>query len=127
MAHLLGASRHAFLAGKYLLTASGLPFLVVFKNYRLFGTRFREGYLFPGVHRALPHLALLPVEHDQMGFWHQAVLALLFWFSVARVGSFFNVCVYRLPRGLSILRPRSRCPRCRRRFAYVTMFRFLAG
>ena len=47
MAHLLGRGQHAFLAGKYLLTAAGLPFLVVFKNYRLFGTRFRIGYLFP--------------------------------------------------------------------------------
>jgi hypothetical protein len=47
LAHLLGRGHHAFLAAKYILTASGLPFLVVFKNYRLFGTRFRAGYLFP--------------------------------------------------------------------------------
>lgn len=47
MAILLGRSRHAFLVGKYILTAAGLPFLVVFKSYRLFGTRFRVGYLFP--------------------------------------------------------------------------------
>jgi Domain of unknown function (DUF5658) len=47
MAHLLGRGHHAFLAGKYILTAAGLPFLVMFKNYRLFGTRFRIGYLFP--------------------------------------------------------------------------------
>jgi Domain of unknown function (DUF5658) len=47
MAHLLGRGHQTFLAGKYILTAAGLPFLVVFKNYRLFGTRFRVGYLFP--------------------------------------------------------------------------------
>jgi hypothetical protein len=47
MAHLLGRGHHAFLAGKYILTAAGLPFLVVFKNYRLFRTRIRIGYLFP--------------------------------------------------------------------------------
>jgi hypothetical protein len=47
MAYLLGRGRHAFFAGKYLLTAAGLPFLLVFKNYRLFGTRLRVGFLFP--------------------------------------------------------------------------------
>ena len=48
-----------------------------------------------------------------MGFWHHAALALLFLVIGSAVGSFVNVCVYRLPRGMSVLRPRSRCPRCR--------------
>ena len=50
--------------------------------------------------------------------WTQHALACLFLFGVgAAVGSFVNVCVHRLPAGLSLLRPRSRCPTCRRPIA----------
>ncbi len=33
------------------------------------------------------------------------------------VGSFLNVCIYRLPRGESVVAPPSRCPRCGTRLA----------
>lgn len=45
------------------------------------------------------------------GGHHLIVVAALFVLGAA-VGSFLNVCVYRIPAGRSVLRPRSRCPRC---------------
>ena len=47
MAWLLERGVVPFLIGKYVLTAAGLPVLLLFKNFRMFGTRFRVGYLVP--------------------------------------------------------------------------------
>lgn len=47
MNHLLHHGLLAFMIGKYILTAAGIPLLLVFQNYYLFGTRFRVGYLIP--------------------------------------------------------------------------------
>ncbi|MDH5186867.1 MAG: prepilin peptidase, partial [candidate division WOR-3 bacterium] len=38
---------------------------------------------------------------------------ILFIFGLA-VGSFFNVCIYRIPRGKSLIHPPSHCPNCKK-------------
>ena len=47
MKYMLYQGQGTFFVVKYILTAVGLPFLLVFKNHLLFGTRFRVGYIFP--------------------------------------------------------------------------------
>lgn len=47
MAHLIRRGSLTFLMGKYVMTAAGLPFLVVYQHYPLFRTRFRVGWLLP--------------------------------------------------------------------------------
>ncbi len=45
----------------------------------------------------------------------ESLLALLFGLLI---GSFLNVCIYRWPRDLSVVRPRSHCPECEKTIAW---------
>ena len=59
--------------------------------------------------------ALFPAELPPQ--FHTFMLIISFVLG-AMVGSFLNVCVYRLPRGLSVIRPRSKCPGCDKPIAW---------
>lgn len=57
--------------------------------------------------------------------WLIAVFAFLFGLAA---GSFLNVVIHRLPRGESIIRPRSRCPQCFSQIAWydnIPVFSFI--
>ncbi len=60
----------------------------------------------------------------------ETVLNLFFYFSLgACLGSFFNVCALRIPQGLSIVTPPSRCPNCGHSLAWyenIPILSFLA-
>jgi leader peptidase (prepilin peptidase) / N-methyltransferase len=57
--------------------------------------------------------------------FQESISNLVNWFIASTIflyglafGSFLNVCIYRLPLGLSVVRPRSACPNCKTQIAF---------
>jgi len=61
-----------------------------------------------------------------------AIVYLWIFFLGACIGSFLNVCIYRIPAGLSIVSPSSRCPQCQTKIRWwqnipIVSWLFLRG
>lgn len=60
-----------------------------------------------------------------MDFITVYVLSVIFILG-ATIGSFLNVCIYRIPAGLSIVKPRSRCGTCERTLTAIDLVPILS-
>jgi len=72
-----------------------------------------------GLYSGMPFFLYSAIERITGGSLTQQIifLAIPFVFG-AVVGSFLNVCIYRLPEGMSIVSPPSRCPVCKRHIPF---------
>jgi len=60
-----------------------------------------------------------------MNYWDCYIMILTFVFGTI-IGSFLNVCIYRIPAGMSVVKPRSRCGSCGRTLTGLDMVPILS-
>lgn len=54
------------------------------------------------------------------------IIAIFLFCFGAAIGSFLNVCIYRMPRKESVIRPASHCPHCQHKIAWYDNIPFLS-
>jgi leader peptidase (prepilin peptidase) / N-methyltransferase len=62
--------------------------------------------------------AVVPFARERHKTRMDTILAVAIFVYGLAFGSFLNVCIYRLPRRLSVISPRSACPHCKRQIAF---------
>lgn len=63
-------------------------------------------------------LLLARIGYEHVPWWGNLLIALWIWCFGANVGSFMNVVIFRVPAGLSVVYPGSRCPKCLNHIAW---------
>lgn len=61
---------------------------------------------------AIASLLFASVGYEYVPWWGNMLLAMWIWSFGANVGSFMNVVIFRVPAGMSVVYPGSKCPKC---------------
>ena len=67
---------------------------------------------------AIAALLIASIGYDYVPWWGNTLLALWLWSFGANVGSFMNVVIFRVPAGMSVAYPGSKCPKCLKHIAW---------
>jgi len=67
---------------------------------------------------AIASLLLARLGYEYVPWWGNMLLAIWIWCFGANVGSFMNVVIFRVPAGMSVVYPGSKCPKCLNHIAW---------
>ncbi|HRX79726.1 MAG TPA: prepilin peptidase, partial [Pirellulaceae bacterium] len=67
---------------------------------------------------AIASLLLAHLGYEYVPWWGNMLLAIWIWSFGANVGSFMNVVIFRVPAGMSVVYPGSKCPKCLNHIAW---------